>query len=294
MTAYLALLEAEFPLLMLSITACFGLLIGSFLNVVIYRLPLMLDREYQQQARLILDIEEPLDSHKVPTFNLILPNSHCPNCKHEIAPWENIPLISYLLLKGCCSNCGMAIPIRYPVIEATTAILSCVVVGLYGLTLPSLMYLPLTWALLAIAVIDYDHLIIPDNITLPFLWLGLIINHFGIITTLHSALLGAVIGYLSLWSIYWGFKLITGKEGIGYGDFKLLATLGGWMGWQALPVIVILSSLSGAIVGGILIILGRDRTKPIPFGPYLAVAGWITLLWGDVITDLYLKFAYMG
>lgn len=295
MTAYLAFLEVEFPLLVLTITACFGLLIGSFLNVVIYRLPLMLEREWQQQAHLVLDDEEVTDEEdQLPTFNLILPNSHCPNCNHSIAPWENIPLISYLFLRGKCSNCGQGIPLRYPILEATTAILTCVVVSHFGLTPTSLICLLLTWALLVITVIDYDHLIIPDNIALPFLWLGLIVNHFGIITTLSDALGGAVIGYLSLWSLNWAYKLVAGKDGMGYGDFKLLAMLGGWMGWQALPVIVILSSFSGAIVGGLLIFLGRDRYNPIPFGPYLAIAGWITLLWGDEITDLYLKFAYMG
>ncbi len=292
MTVYLAFLDAEYPLLILTITACFGLLIGSFLNVVVYRLPLMLDREWQRQARLELGSEEP--DEEAPTFNLVLPNSHCPDCKHEIAPWENIPLISYLFLRGKCSGCGAAIPLRYPVLEGATAIITCVVVSHFGLTLTSLFCLLLTWALLAIAVIDYDRMIIPDDIVFPFLWLGLIVNNFGIITTLDNALWGAVFGYLSLWCVYWVFKLLTGKEGMGYGDFKLLAMLGAWMGWQALPVIVILSSFGGALVGGVLIFLGRDRYNPISFGPYLALAGWIALLWGDVITDLYLKFAYMG
>lgn len=292
MIVYLAFLEAEYPLLILTVAACLGLLIGSFLNVVIYRLPLMLDREWQRQAHQVLGGEEPKD--KLPTFNLVLPNSHCPSCKHEISPWENIPLISYLFLRGKCSGCGTAIPLRYPMLEATTAIITCVVVSHYGPTMPAMLCLLLTWALLVITVIDYDHLIIPDDIVLPFLWLGLIVNHFSIITTLDNAIWGAVFGYLSLWSVFWVFKLITGKDGMGYGDFKLLAMLGGWMGWQALPVIVILSSFSGALVGGTLIFLGRDRYNPISFGPYLAIAGWITLLWGDAITDLYLKFAFMG
>ena len=295
MTVYLAFLEVEYPLIILTITAMFGLLIGSFLNVVIYRLPLMMERDYQHQARLVLAAEEsPDDDEESPTFNLAFPNSHCPNCNHEIAVWENIPLISYLILKGRCSGCSQTIPLRYPILEATTAILTCVLVSQYGLTETALMCMLLTWALLAIAVIDYDHLIIPDSIVLPFLWLGLIVNHWGLITTLENALWGTVIGYLSLWTLYWAHRLVTGKEGMGYGDFKLLAMLGAWMGWQALPVIVILSSFSGVLVGGSLIILGRDRYKPIPFGPYLAIAGWITLLWGDVITDLYLKFANMG
>jgi leader peptidase (prepilin peptidase)/N-methyltransferase len=295
MDLYLAFLEVEYPFIILIISACFGLLIGSFLNVVIYRLPLMLERDWSHQAHLMLDIDEPPDSGGTPpTFNLALPDSHCPNCNHEIAAWENIPLISYLILRGKCSSCSQTISPRYPILETTTAILTCVVVTHYGLSESMLICLLLTWALLAISVIDYDHLIIPDNIVLPFLWLGLIINYFGAITTLENALWGSVIGYLSLWTLYWGHKLVTGKEGMGYGDFKLLAMLGAWMGWQALPVIVILSSFSGVLVGGTLIILGRDRYKPIPFGPYLAIAGWITLLWGDVITDLYLKFAGMS
>jgi|TARA_Y100000310_G_scaffold313613_1_gene362159 leader peptidase (prepilin peptidase)/N-methyltransferase len=292
MTVYLAFLQAEYPLFVLTIAACLGLLIGSFLNVVAYRLPLMLDREWQRQAHEVLGNEEPND--EPPTFNLVLPNSHCPICKHEIAPWENIPLLSYLFLRGRCSGCGTAIPIRYPTLEAITAIVTCVVVSHYGLTVLCLLCLLLSWALLAITVIDYDHLIIPDDIVLPFLWLGLIVNLFGMITTLENAIWGAVFGYLSLWCVFWAFKLLTRKDGMGYGDFKLLAMLGGWMGWQALPVIIILSSFGGTLVGLTLILLGRDRYNPISFGPFLAIAGWIALLWGDAITDLYLKFAYMG
>jgi len=291
--AFLTLLEAEFPLLVLAIVTLFALVIGSFLNVLIHRLPIMLQRDWEQQARMILSPDEPVPAKgDLPTFNLFFPNSHCPTCTNELAPWENIPVVSYLALRGRCAHCKAPISVRYPLVELTTAVISCVVVATFGLVPATLAFLLLSWALLAIAMIDYDLQIIPDDIALPLLWLGLVVNVFGLVTDLGSAVIGAATGYLSLWSLALGYQLITGREGMGHGDFKLLAMLGAWMGWQALPLIVILSSFSGALIGGALIVLGRDRLNPIPFGPFLALAGWIALLWGEPLTRLYLRIAH--
>lgn len=266
-----------------------GLLIGSFLNVVIYRLPVMLQRDWQNQAREVLELPPALSTQ---TFNLILPNSCCPQCGHEIRPWENIPVISYLFLRGKCSNCKTPISKRYPIVELACGLLSAYVAWHFGFTWQAGAMLVLAWGLLAMSLIDADHQILPDVLVLPLLWLGLIVNYFGLFTSLEDALWGAIAGYLSLWSVYWLFKLITGKEGMGYGDFKLLAMLGAWGGWQILPLTILLSSLVGAVLGVILLRMrGSDSGTPIPFGPYLAIAGWIALLWGDVITGSYLKFA---
>lgn len=266
-----------------------GLCIGSFLNVVIYRLPVMMKREWQSQ----LEEFQGKEPSPQPTFNLMTPNSACPHCKHAIKAWQNIPVISYLFLKGQCAHCKTKISARYPAIELITAVLSGLVAWQSGFGYAALGLLFLTWALIALTVIDIDEQLLPDSITLPLLWLGLICNSFNLFTDLHSAVFGAVAGYLSLWSVFWLFKLLTGKEGMGYGDFKLLAALGAFFGWQALPVIILLSSVVGAIVGiaGILI-LGRDKNIPIPFGPYLAAAGWIAALWGNQLSTAY--FAYMG
>lgn len=266
-----------------------GLLIGSFLNVVIYRLPVMMQRDWRQQAREILELpEEP----KQDTFNLILPNSCCPNCGHQIRPWENIPVVSYLFLRGKCSGCKAPISKRYPLIELACGLLSGYVAFHYGFEWQAAGMLLLTWGLLAMSMIDCDHQLLPDSLVLPLLWLGLIANHFGVFTSLEDALWGAIAGYLSLWSVYWLFKLLTGKEGMGYGDFKLLAMLGAWGGWQVLPLTILLSSLVGAVLGVIMLRLRNQETStPIPFGPYLAIAGWIALLWGDQITGTYLHFA---
>lgn len=283
MNIYLAALQADSPLMLFTIVTMFGLIIGSFLNVIIYRLPTMLKRSWQQEARLILD-KEPEDQ---PTFNLATPVSSCPECGHKIRYRENIPVISWLFLRGRCAECGVRISIRYPLIELLTAILTCLAIYQFGPTFQGFMACLLTWVLVSLSMIDYDHQILPDNITLPFLWVGLIVNFLGGFTSLENALWGAIAGYLVLWTIFWAFKLITGKEGLGYGDFKLLALLGAWMGWQQLPMIIVLSSFSGAIIGGTLILLGRDRSHPIPFGPYLAIAGWITLLWGEDLFGLY-------
>ena len=267
-----------------------GLIIGSFLNVVILRVPRMLETEWQQQAREIL---EPDREHAPPaTYNLILPHSHCPKCKTEIKPWQNIPVISYLLLRGRCGNCKEPISLRYPAIELLTAGLSMLVAWQMGFGLATAGMLVLTWVLVCLSMIDADTQLLPDIIVLPLLWLGLILNSFGVYTDLNTALWGAVAGYLSLWSVYWLFKLVTGKEGMGYGDFKLLAMLGAWGGWQVLPLTILLSSLVGAILG--LIILkarGANNSTPLPFGPYLAIAGWIALIWGETITGHYLRFA---
>ncbi len=285
---YLALLQGQFPLPVLAIASIFGLLIGSFLNVVILRMPVMLEREWTTQAREILELE-PGDEQE--PFNLVFPGSHCPSCHTEIKPWQNVPVISYLLLKGRCARCSTSIPVRYPAVELATAILTVIVIHVLGLTVAGLLGCLLTWALIALAVIDFDVLTLPDDITLPFLWLGLMVNYFGVFVLFESAFIGACAGYLAFWLVYKAFKLITGKEGLGYGDFKLLAMLGAWLGWQALPLIVILSSLAGVIGAGLLIALGRDRAKPIPFGPYLAIAGWVILLWGDPIWTWYISIA---
>lgn len=267
-----------------------GLIIGSFLNVVIHRLPRMMEREWRQQAREIL---EPDVTHEPePTYNLILPHSHCPHCQHEIKAWQNIPVVSYLLLRGRCGNCQGRISPRYPLVELLTAALSMIVAWQFGFGWAAGAMLLVTWGLISLSLIDADTQLLPDVLVLPLLWLGLIVNSFGLFTDLTTALWGAVFGYLSLWSVYWVFKLVTGKEGMGYGDFKLLAMLGAWGGWQVLPLTILLSSLVGAILG-IIILKARSQSNatPLPFGPYLAIAGWIALIWGETITGTYLQFA---
>ncbi|WP_435606105.1 prepilin peptidase [Pseudomonas knackmussii] len=269
--------------------ALLGLLVGSFLNVVIHRLPKMLQLDWEQQARETLGLPQPEQRE---TYNLILPNSHCPHCDHEIRPWENIPVVSYLALRGKCSSCKAPISARYPLIEVATALLSAFVAWHFGFTWQAGAMLLLSWGLLAMSMIDVDHQLLPDALVLPLLWLGLIVNAFGLFTSLSDALWGAVFGYLSLWTVFWVFKLVTGKEGMGYGDFKLLAMLGAWGGWQVLPLTILLSSLVGAVLGVIMLRLrNAESGTPIPFGPYLAIAGWIALLWGDQITTSYLQFA---
>jgi len=281
---------SQYPTALVLATGLLGLLLGSFLNVVIYRLPRILEKQWRCSCYEILQ-QQPPKEDQPKRFNLMVPASCCPNCQRPIKAWENIPVISYLFLKGRCAGCEQPISKRYPIIELLTALLSALLAYHYGFGWPLAACLVLTWALICLTMIDIDTQLLPDNITLPLLWLGLIANSQGLFVTLPEALWGAVLGYLSLWSVYQLFKLVTGKEGMGYGDFKLLAALGAFMGWQALPVIIILSSLVGAVIGiaGI-IILGRDKNIPIPFGPYLAIAGWLNLLFGEAILSYYLGF----
>jgi leader peptidase (prepilin peptidase)/N-methyltransferase len=268
-----------------------GLLVGSFLNVVIYRLPKMMELEWRQECRLLLDVDEP-NAAPAQKFNLAVPESHCPGCNAPVKPWQNIPLLSYLLLKGRCANCGISISLRYPIIELIAGLLAALAGWHFGASWEGLAACALLWSLLAMTMIDIDHQLLPDQITLPLMWLGILLNTGGMFVSLHDAVWGAAAGYLTLWSVYQLFKLVTGKEGMGFGDFKLLAALGAWMGWQMLPVIILLSSLVGAVVGIIILTLQRrGRGTPIPFGPYLAGAGFIAFFWGEPLIQNYLQFA---
>ena len=269
----------------------FALLIGSFLNVVIYRLPVMMEREWALMAAEASGADQANIEHDVPpAFNLAVPASTCPACQHRIRWYENIPVLSYLLLRGKCSACAQRIAIRYPLIELLTAGVTALVIHLYGLSLAGVSLALFSWCLISLTFIDLDHQLLPDKITLPLLWLGLILNSVDTFTSLPLALWGAILGYLSLWSIFWLFKLLTGKEGMGYGDFKLLAALGAWAGADMLPFIILCSSLIGACVGIAMIAFKRHQSQnPIPFGPYLAGAGWAALLWGQEITHYYLQ-----
>lgn len=274
-----------------------SLCIGSFLNVVIYRLPLMMQKEWQTECRLLLADEltspkaKQTTEHTTDTFNLVKPNSCCPKCKAAIKPWQNIPIFSWLFLKGKCATCNNPISVRYPIVEAITAILSLVVAYTFGATEQALLYIVVTWALVALTFIDIDHMLLPDQLTLPLLWLALIASVMGYTIAPSDAIIGAACGYLSLWSVFWLFKLITGKEGMGYGDFKLLAVFGALLGWQSLLTIILLSSVVGAVIGiALLSIQGKDKATPIPFGPYLAIAGWITMLWGTQLQNSYFNF----
>ncbi|MDR0578470.1 MAG: A24 family peptidase [Candidatus Accumulibacter sp.] len=264
-----------------------GLLVGSFLNVVIHRLPRMMEREWQCQCAELRGEEAPPGE----ALSLVRPRSRCPACGHAISALENIPIISWLALRGKCSACHTPISARYPLIEALTGLLTTFAAAHFGFGWSALGAILLIWSLLALSFIDFDTTYLPDAITLPLLWCGLLFNLWNIHANLFSAVVGAMAGYLALWSVYWGFKLLTGKEGMGYGDFKLLAALGAWLGWQMLPLIVLFSSVIGAAVGIFLIALAkRGREIPIPFGPYLAVAGLLALFWGREITQRYLEF----
>jgi len=294
------LLLEQRPALFYTVLVIFSLLIGSFLNVVIHRLPIILQRNWKRDCLEFLaekfpgSINTELNANEISTapYNLVVPRSACPHCGHPITAWENIPILSYVILKGACRDCGTRISLRYPLVEFISALLAVSVAIKYGFSTQTLFAAMLTWSLIALTFIDYDHQYLPDQITLPFLWLGLLINMNGMFTDLHSALIGAVAGYLVLWSVFQLFKLITKKEGMGFGDFKLLAMLGAWLGWQHLPVIILLSSVIGSIVGiGLIVFKQHDKGKPIPFGPYLAGAGWIALLWGKEINQLYFNFA---
>lgn len=281
------LLESS-NILFISSIFILGLLVGSFLNVVIHRLPLIMQREWTEQYHELSGSTVP------PTEKLTLskPRSRCPHCGHAISSLENIPLVSYLLLKGRCHGCQAPISKRYPLVELLTAIISAFVAWHFGFSVAAGGALLFSWALIALIFIDIDHQLLPDTITLPLLWLGLLFNLFTVFADIHSAVIGAIVGYLSLWLVYHGFRLVTGKEGMGYGDFKLLAALGAWMGWQALPMIVLLSSLVGALVGISLILLKKQtRENPIPFGPFLTAAGWLALIWGDTLVSGYLRWS---
>ncbi len=277
---------ADQPGFFLASAAVLGLLVGSFLNVLVHRLPVMLERQWQNEARDVLGM--PVQAHE--RFDLCLPASHCPGCGHRIRAWENIPVVSYLALRGRCSACKGRISLRYPLVELACAGLSLVVAWHFGVSVQALFAMVLTWCLLALSLIDAEHQLLPDVLVLPTLWLGLVVNAFGVFVPLADALWGAVVGYLSLWSVYWLFRLVTGKEGLGYGDFKLLALLGAWGGWQVLPLTLLLSSVVGAVIGLCLLRLRKASLgTTMPFGPYLAIAGWIAWLWGDEIYASYMQ-----
>lgn len=289
----------QHPALLIGCVFAFSLLVGSFLNVVIHRLPKMLERQWREQA------DEMLGKESEPAaepYNLLVPRSRCPACNSEIKAHQNVPVFSYLLLGGRCASCKARISPRYPVVELVTAILSAAVAWRFGWHWQTLAGLLFTWALVALTVIDLDHQILPDVITLPLLWLGLLLSlawSAGLRPPIpvdpNSAIIGAAAGYLSLWLLYWAFKLATGKEGMGYGDFKLFGAFGAWMGWQMLPMIILLSAFAGAVIGIAMIALrGRDKNVPMPFGPYLAVAGWIALMWGPQIVGGYLRVSGMS
>lgn len=263
-----------------------GLMVGSFLNVVIYRLPKMMERDWQAQCAELSGKPEPVGA----PFNLVLPRSACPHCQHPIGALENIPLLSYLFLRGRCAGCGAHISWRYPIVEAVTGLLSAYAAWHFGFGPAGFAALFFVWALIALTCIDFDTQLLPDAITLPLLWLGLLCNLNSTFTSLEQAVVGAVAGYLVLWSVYWLFKLATGKEGMGFGDFKLLAAIGAWLGWTLLPLVILLSSLVGAVVGIALIVLTKHgRNIPIPFGPYLAGGSLIALFWGPALNQSYLQ-----
>ncbi len=288
-----AYLTAHSLVLPLSV-AVFGLAFGSFLNVVIYRLPVMLERLWRRQCEELAEPQKEKTTEEKP-FNIVSPRSRCPHCGHRIGALENVPVLSFLWLRGKCSACGKPISWRYPLVELLTAILSLVVAWRFGVSFALLAALALTWSLIALTFIDYDHQILPDDITLPLLWAGLLVNLGGTFTSLPSAVIGATIGYGSLWLIYHAFRLATGKEGMGFGDFKLFAALGAWLGWQQLPLIILFSSFFGALVGiAFIVFFGRDRRLPIPFGPFLCAAGWVALMWGNDLTRYYLQIMRLG
>jgi leader peptidase (prepilin peptidase) / N-methyltransferase len=292
----LADLFTAFPAVWIGFIVVLGLLLGSFLNVVIHRLPIMLDRDWRAQANEVQS--NPLLANPPPPdakYTLVTPRSACPHCGALITALQNIPVVSFLVQRGKCARCAKPISVRYPIVEIATAILSAAVAWKFGVSWFTGAALILTWTLIALAVIDFDHQILPDNVTLPLLWGGLLLAVLGgqsvegFPVDLRSSVIGAMAGYLSLWSVYHLFKLLTGKEGMGFGDFKLFAALGAWLGWQMLPLIIILSAFTGAVVGiSLILFLGRDRNIPIPFGPYLAAAGWIALMWGHNLVHGYL------
>jgi len=290
----MAELFSQSPWVFVAVAFAFMLIIGSFLNAVIYRLPLMMQRDWREQCDELLS--EPAPQLPEGPFNLIVPGSRCPSCGAKIKAWQNIPVLSYVLLGARCAKCQQSISVRYPLVEFFTAALSAVCAWHFGFGWEALMAIGLTAALVTVSMIDIDHQLIPDSIVYPLLWVGLTMSLFyplaeadTLFIAPRNAIVGALAGYLSLWSVYQLFKLLTGKEGMGYGDFKLLAALGAWLGWQALPTIILMSAVVGAVTGiGMIVFRGRDRAQPIPFGPYLAAAGWITMLWGETLRNAYL------
>ncbi|HWQ37464.1 MAG TPA: A24 family peptidase [Burkholderiales bacterium] len=280
-----------------AVAGVFGLLVGSFINVVIHRLPRMMEREWREQAAKLAEESGSADcaaalrgTPATTRYNLIVPGSHCPKCGYRIRAWQNVPVISYLWLRGKCAGCGTAISARYPIVEAISGITAGYLAWRYGFSLAALGAALFAWSLIALTVIDIDTQFLPDDITLPLLWTGLLFNLGATFAPLFEAVIGAAAGYLSLWSVYWLFKMATGKEGMGFGDFKLLGAIGAWLGWKMLPLVILLSSFVGAAVGIALIALKRHkRGTPIPFGPYLAAAGLIALLWGEYLNRTYLQ-----
>lgn len=265
----------------------FGVLVGSFLNVLIYRLPIMMKNDWEAQAKDVLGLPSETREHP---FNLARPASHCPCCGHGVRPWENIPILSWLVLRGKCSSCRSSISMRYPLVELGCGLLSAYVAWYFGAGPQAFAALLMVWGLLSLAMIDVDHQLLPDVLVMPLLWLGLMVNSFGLFVPLTDALWGSVVGYLALWAVYWLFKFLTHKEGMGYGDFKLLAMLGAWGGWQVLPLTILLSSLVGAVLGLVILkIKNAQADTALPFGPYLAVAGLAAFLWGDSITQFYVQ-----
>jgi leader peptidase (prepilin peptidase) / N-methyltransferase len=286
------------PAVFIAVIFAFTLVVGSFLNVVIYRLPVMMERDWREQCRELS--ETPAGELPEGRFDLVMPRSRCRTCGTQISALQNIPVLSYLALRGKCAQCKEPISPRYPIVEAATGALAAIVAWHFGFGWEALMAVVLTLFLVPITMIDFDHQLIPDAIVLPLMWIGLAMSLFNplpgaevLFISSSNAIIGAIAGYLSLWCVYQLFKLVTGKEGMGYGDFKLLAALGAWLGWQQLPVIIMMSAVVGAIVGVLLIVFrGRDRQIPIPFGPYLAAAGWISMLWGEQIKNLYFDLAF--
>ena len=274
------------PLIFSLVAGVLGLLVGSFLNVVIHRLPIMLEREWHAQCAELN--EQPADTGT--RYNLLVPRSACPHCGHAITALENIPVISYLFLRGKCAGCGAAISPRYPIVESASGILSAYAAWHFGFGIAGIASIAFVWAMITLTFIDFDTQLLPDDITLPLLWLGLLLNLNGAFTSLQNAVIGATVGYLTLWGVYWAFKLATGKEGMGFGDFKLLAAVGAWLGWTLLPLVILLSSVVGAVIGIALIVFAKHgRNIPIPFGPYLAGGGLIALFWGQTLTQNYLQ-----
>lgn len=271
------------PTLFLGFVALLGLLVGSFINVIVYRLPIMLERAWQSSE---LPNELPTEA-----FNLAVPRSHCPSCAQQLSASENVPVVSFLFLRGRCRHCKSRISARYPLVEIAASVASILVAMTFGFTASTLAFLAFAWFLLALSLIDLDHHLLPDDLTLPLLWLGLLVSAFNLGlpgVSLFDAVIGAAAGYITLWSLFWAFLLGTGKEGLGYGDFKLLAALGAWLGWQAILPVLLLASLAGAAIGLILIVFGgRERSAPLPFGPFLAAAGFVMLIWGPQVRALY-------